>query len=1147
MRALLLLLLTACAEPVPADLLPEDALPPPVFALHADAAAVAPGGEVTFGVVLPVPPAPGQVDVRLVVTDGAAGPPICPPPLQGECLAIRGAYTLLGPFTASAGVGELTFTLPAGWSSDRLQAQAVIVRPTRAFLSNPLQLDVIEAPDPPAAINVLHITVRTGASQAASTDSNPLSLCLTATNCFPLGNPNFNDFEPGGLDTFVLEGVQLPRSAVNRVELRSANGSDDWAPTCVELRFDGEPVHCSALSGVNLGTGQLASWSDPLGLHVSCDTCADSTLTHGPMVGAVEPDRARLWVRADATRRVHVRVAPNAADLDTTTPSATWYADAGADFTHVAELTDLQPDTTYAYRVSTDAGDAEEGTLHTAPADGPTTMRLAFGSCARDDAQPIFGPIAAQQPDAFLFIGDNHYGNTDDLSDLRQFYRFALERPERAALARSTPTLAVWDDHDYVGNNTDGTAPGRDRALRAFSEYWANPSYGTTTTPGIFSTWRWGDIELFLLDDRYHRGLQDSVLGDAQTAWLQAALLASDATFKLLVSGSQWTHEGSEDSWAAFPEAQQELLAWIVEEGVEGVVFLSGDVHRSELRLVPGAPGGYGIPELVSSPLANSNSACTSSNDLLGCFDTGDYFVVLDLDTTLADPTLTATVRGVTGNLVQSWTILRSELSLRPPVAGLDADADGDGYSELAVGVPGASADGGAVLLLHGTPIGLSSARSASWDQDGPSVPGGVEAGDGFGSALAWGDFNGDGFADLAVGTPGEALGAVASAGSVMTLPGGPGGLTGVGSVFWDQGDDLSDLGETNDRLGAAVAVGDFDADGLDDLAIGVPGEDGHGSVHVLHGAPGGLDPASEQVWDQGTAGGPGSAESPDAFGAALAAGDFDGDGFDDLAIGHPGEDLSGVGGAGMITVMYGSFAGLTTSRTQGWNQDSTDVGGSPEVGDRFGASLAAGDLDGDGFDELIVGAPGDEVSGVLGAGLWIALPGTPGGLTGTGSTLWHTDVASLGLGTGDALATSLVVGDVDGDGFGDVIAGAPGRTVDGAADAGAVLVVPGGPAGPDVVGVWVVDQGPLPDVSPEAGDGFGGSVTVGDHDADGFGDLAVGAPGEAIGSVVAGMVSVIPGGPLGPDQAAGQRWHLDLDSVPGEVTAGDQLGGAVR
>lgn len=1145
MRPLFPLLFAACV----ADdaLLPGAQLPPPVFALYADAAAVAPGEPVSFGVTLPVPPAPGQVDVRLVVTDGAASPPICPPPLQGACLDVRGALTLLGPFTASAGAGELVFTLPPGWTSDRLQAQAVIVRPGRAFLSNPVQLEVVAAPSPPPTIDVLHISVRTGASQAASTDANTLSLCLNATTCYPLGNPNFDDFEPGALDTFVIEGVQLPRAAVDRVELRSANGSDDWAPTCVELRFDGEPVHCSALAGVNLGTGQLASWSDPLGLHAACDTCADSTLTHGPMIGAVGPDEARLWVRADAGRRVHVRLAADPAALDTTTPATTWYADPVTDFTHVARLSGLQPDTTYAWRVSTDAGDEEEGTLTTAPPAGPTRLRLAFGSCAKDDNQPIFSTIASLNPDLFLFVGDNHYGNTDHLSDLRQFYRFALERPERAALARSTSTLAVWDDHDYVGNNTDGTAPGRDRALRAFSEYWANPSYGTPVAPGVYSTWRWGDVELFLLDDRYHRGLDGSILGDAQTAWLQAALSASNATFKLLVSGSQWTHEGTDDSWAAFPEAQQALFAWLVEQQIEGVVLLSGDVHRSELRLVPGAAGGYGLPEIVSSPLANSNSGCTSSNDLLGCFETDDYFVTLDIDTTLSDPTLTATVRTLSGAAAQSWTIYRSELVNRAPTPGAQGDADGDGYADLAIGAPGAGGGGGLVLALHGTPIGLSSARSARWDQDSDGVPGGVEAGDGFGAALAWGDFNGDGFAELAVGAPGEALGSVAAAGAVVTLPGGPAGLTGAGSVFWDQGDDLSDLAEVNDRLGAALAVGDFDGDGVHDLAIAAPGEDGHGVVHVLHGGPAGLEPLTEQVWDQGTAGGPGGAESPDAFGAALVAGDFDGDGFDDLAIGHPGEDLAGVGEAGMVTVMYGSFAGLSTSRTQGWNQDSAGVAGSPEVGDRLGAALAAGDLDGDGFDELIVGSPGDEVSGVLGAGLWIVLPGTPAGLTGVGSTLWHLDTVGAGLGAGDGLGAALAVGDVDGDGYGDVIAGAPGRSIAGAADAGAVLVVPGGPAGPDGAGSWLIDQAALPDVGAESSDGFGGAVSVGDYDADGYDDVVAGAPSEAIGAVVGGMVCVIPGSSAGPVVEAGQRWHLDLDEVPGVVSGGDQLGASVR
>ena len=306
-----------------------------------------------------------------------------------------------------------------------------------------------------------------------------------------------------------------------------------------------------------------------------------------------------------------------------------------------------------------------KGDFTTAPEVGAASRwRLAFGSCSKDDDQPIFGVVSALSPDVYLFIGDNHYGNTDDLSALRQYYRWAHERPLRSHLMTETSVLATWDDHDFTGNNTDGTEPGRDVALRVFAEYWANPSYGTTDTAGVFSVVQRGDVDLFLLDDRYWRGLDDSILGDAQEAWLLDGLVASTATFKLLASGSQFTQDGSSDSWAAHPEAWDRVLDAIVTHGVEGVVLLSGDVHRSEFRLLPGGDGGYDLPELTSSPSATWNSPCPWGEDeLQACHDDGNFTLTVDVDTTAADPTLDAAIIDESGTVRDAWQIRRSELA----------------------------------------------------------------------------------------------------------------------------------------------------------------------------------------------------------------------------------------------------------------------------------------------------------------------------------------------------------------------------------------------------------------------------------------------------------------------------------------------------
>ncbi|MCP4867897.1 MAG: hypothetical protein GY898_04190 [Proteobacteria bacterium] len=518
-------------------------------------------------------------------------------------------------------------------------------------------------PEFPEVIDVLTIGVRTGYSEHAGTNTNSLSLCLTETDCFSLNVPDVDDFRVGEMDVYSIEDLGLPRSDVDRVEIRSSNGTDKWISHCLELRFDGEPVYCNYVAEEFGEFGdELASWIDPDGLHNACTTCWDESLTHGPMVGAITPDSARLFLRADATRQVGLHLAEVG---EAEAPVVAWtYPSASTDFTAQPLVEGLLPDTEYRYWFEIEgAPEGPQEAFRTPPASGtPTTLSMAFGSCSKFDEQPIFAHIAAGEPDLFFFIGDNHYGNTPDLNALRWYYRWGLERVGRGALATTVSTLATWDDHDYVGNNTDGNDAGKETALRVFSEYWANPAAGTETTPGTFFVHSWGDVDFFFLDDRYYRGFDNSILGAEQTQWLQDELAASTATFKLLLSGSQWTTHGSSDSWATFPEATDALYEFIRDQAIDGVVLLSGDVHRSEFRLNPGADGGYDFPELVSSPLANSNSSCGDDGELLECFNSSSYYITVDIDTTAPDPSLTATLWDESGSSLTDWTILRSSL-----------------------------------------------------------------------------------------------------------------------------------------------------------------------------------------------------------------------------------------------------------------------------------------------------------------------------------------------------------------------------------------------------------------------------------------------------------------------------------------------------
>ncbi len=442
-----------------------------------------------------------------------------------------------------------------------------------------------------------------------------------------------------------------------------------------------------------------------------------------------------------------------------------------------------------------------------------------------------------------------------------------------------------------------------------------------------------------------------------------------------------------------------------------------------------------------------------------------------------------------------------------------------------------------ALLLLCVSTVAPASAH-LSIIRQGAESTGLFEAGDRTGQELAAGDFNGDGYDDLAIGVPDEGVDGVVGAGAVIIMWGQYRGLDPSGTGI------LTASGRTGFVAGAefgyAIVAEDFDADGYDDLAVGAPGAapsaglNDAGMVYFYKGGPGGF---TNQGFHSQAQGG-GSIEAGDRFGASLVSGNFDGDasGYMDLAVGSPGENNS----SGAVVWFTGS-ASIPPGSPVGILQAS-DFGHTNDPGDAFGFSLAAGNVLAGGEDDLIIGAPFKTHGAYSRGGKVYVKAGGVGGPTGI---QWLLSPATGGLPQADSFyGYALAIGKLMNtpNGHETLAVGQPWQDINGFQKSGRVLLYGGDTSG-------LSNSPAIRDQSDSGGtiqawDQYGYDLAAGRFwdPTDGWDDLGVGSPGDGHGfSSFAGQVNILLGGPNGPGN---HGWHgFNQGTLNESIEANDNLG----
>lgn len=317
-----------------------------------------------------------------------------------------------------------------------------------------------------------------------------------------------------------------------------------------------------------------------------------------------------------------------------------------------------------------------------------TIHRVGFGSCAKQTKDmPVLLAAKDIGLDVFVWLGDNLYGDTDDMAVLRSKYIQLGCRPEFRALNSTVPFIATWDDHDYGRDDAGKEYPFKEESKSLFLDFWNEPKHSERWhRPGIYHAQTVGQegsrVQIILLDTRTfrdtippakgkgfkhdyrpHTGTDATMLGEEQWEWLRQKLL-EPADVRIVASSNQFgiSYNGYE-AWANFPHEQQRMVQLIKDTRANGVVFISGDVHWAEISRLE-AEGCYPLYDITSSGITQTWPTLEANSNRVGRAYKPNNFGVIDID--WADGQLTFEIRNVKGRKVRGHKVKLSDLRFAP-------------------------------------------------------------------------------------------------------------------------------------------------------------------------------------------------------------------------------------------------------------------------------------------------------------------------------------------------------------------------------------------------------------------------------------------------------------------------------------------------